>query len=94
MRRRLGIRDERVWLQRKTFGTMAVLHLEVEDPDGLVSRLAASREPFEVWLKERLEEFHGVDFSSPHAGWAPRFVFAGSETGVPKGVPNEGLRGE
>ena len=58
-RRRLGVRNESVWLARTGEGETALAYLETDKPDLLISRLASSDEPFDVWLKGRLVEFHG-----------------------------------
>lgn len=60
-RRRLGIRAERVWLERTRGGEIAIAYLEAAEPEMVVARLAASEEPFDMWFKEKLAEFHGCD---------------------------------
>jgi hypothetical protein len=62
LRRRLGIRNESVWLAPAKAGqTAMVVYLEAEDPERIASVLAASEEPFDLWFKERLLECHGRD---------------------------------
>jgi hypothetical protein len=60
-RRRLGIRNESVWLARMKGSEMAMAYLEAEDPERIMPALAASEEPFDLWFKERLLECHGRD---------------------------------
>ncbi len=60
-RRRLGIRNESVWLARMRGGETAMVYLEAEDPERMAPALAASEEPFDLWFKERLLECHGRD---------------------------------
>jgi hypothetical protein len=62
-------------------GEAAVSYLECEEPGRIAARLAASTEPFDVWLKARLAEFHGCDFARPDPGWSPELVFESGETG-------------
>ena len=79
MRLRLGIVAVRIWLQRTRRGELAVVHLEADDPLEAVSMLAGSEEGFEIWLKRKAEEFHGVDVTRAGVRAAPELVFrAGS----------------
>jgi hypothetical protein len=57
-RRRLGIREERVWFQNLPDGEMAVVYWEGDDPRGALERFASSNEPFDEWLKERGREVY------------------------------------
>jgi hypothetical protein len=59
LRQRLGIRDESVWLARTNAGEMVIAHLEAGTPESIAPTLATSTDPFDVWLKERLLQFHG-----------------------------------
>lgn len=80
MRLRFGIVAVRVWLQRAGRGELAVVHMEADDPLKAVSMLAGSEETFEMWLKRKVEEFHGVDVARAGAKAAPELVFrAGSQ---------------
>ena len=79
LRRRLGVTGQKVWLVRARRGEMAVSYLECEEPGRIAARLAASTEPFDVWLKARLAEFHGCDFTRPDSTWSPELVFEAGE---------------
>jgi hypothetical protein len=57
-RKRLGIREERVWLQSLPDGEMAVVYWEGDDPRGALERFASSDDPFDEWLKERGREVY------------------------------------
>ena len=59
LRQRLDIRNESVWLARTNAGETVIAHLEADAPQLIASTLATSTDPFDVWLKERLLEFHG-----------------------------------
>ena len=76
LRRRLGITGQRIWLMRIRGGATAVCYLECVDPDTVVSRLAASTEPFDLMFKARLTEFHGCDFERLVLGCSPELIFA------------------
>jgi hypothetical protein len=52
-RKRLGIREERVWFQSLPDGEMAVVYWEGDDPRGALEKFASSDDPFDEWLKER-----------------------------------------
>ena len=92
LRRRLGITGQKVWLVRARRGETAVSYLECEEPGRLAARLAASTEPFDVWFKARLAEFHGCDFARPDPGWSPELVFEAGDAGsfVSEGEPPDG----
>ncbi len=79
LRRRLGVTGQKVWLVRARRGETAVSYLECEEPGRIAARLAASTEPFDVWLKARLAEFHGCDFARPDPRWSPELVFKAGE---------------
>ncbi len=80
LRRRLGVTGQKVWLVRARRGETAVSYLECEQPGRIAARLAVSTEPFDVWLKARLAEFHGCDFTRPDPRWSPELVFEAGET--------------
>jgi hypothetical protein len=57
-RKRLGIREERVWFQSLPDGELAVVYWEGDDPRGALERFASSDDPFDEWLKERGREVY------------------------------------
>ena len=57
-RRRLGIREERVWFQSLPQGDMAVAYWEGKDPRASLQEFASSDDPFDEWLKERGREVY------------------------------------
>ncbi len=76
LRRRLGIRNESVWLTRTKGGEAAMVYLEAEEPERIVPALAASEEPFDLWFKERLLECHGRDLVRAPGRAAAKLIFA------------------
>ncbi len=76
LRRRLGVRAERVWLVQEACGEVALACAEAEAPEEVIRRLAASEEPFDAWFKEKLLELHGYDLDRPHPRPEPELVFA------------------
>jgi hypothetical protein len=81
LRRRLGIRNESVWLAHTKMGETALVYLEVEDPERIVPALVASEEPFDLWFKERLLECHDRDLVRVPGRAVARLIFAYSEDG-------------
>lgn len=57
-RRRLGIREEKVWFQNLPEGDMAVVYWEGDDPRAALREFASSEDPFDEWLKERGREVY------------------------------------
>jgi hypothetical protein len=57
-RKRLGIREERVWFQSLPDAEMAVVYWEGDDPRAALQAFASSNDPFDEWLKERGREVY------------------------------------
>ena len=80
-KRRMGICNETVYLMRTPRnlfkGALVLLHLEVEDPEQIALRLAECEDPFGVWLKSKLREFHGYDLTSSPHGTVSERIFVG-----------------
>ncbi len=64
-RRRLGIRNERAWLQQTPHGDFAVVYLEGDNPAQMMQGIAQSNDPFDQWFKQQVQEIHGLDMSQP-----------------------------
>ena len=75
LRRRLGIRAERVWLVQEACGEVALTCAEAEEPEEVIRRLAASEKPFDAWFKEKLLELHGYDLDRPRPRAEPELLF-------------------
>jgi predicted secreted hydrolase len=90
-RRRLGIRNESVWLARMTKSETAIMYLEAKDPERIVPALAASEEPFDLWFKEWLLECHGLDLLRAPGRAAAKLIFAYRDvSGEGSPAPREG----
>jgi|SRR4051812_29545209 hypothetical protein len=76
LRQRLGIRNESVWLARTNSCETVLAYLEVESPEWIMPALATSEAPFDVWLKERLLEFHGHALVHAPRRAAAKLIFA------------------
>ena len=96
LRRRLGIRRQRVWVVRTPRGETAVSYLECEESRSIAARLAASTRPFDVWLKGKLSEFHGCGLAGFDSGWSPELVFEVRENkdATSEGERHDGVRGD
>ena len=76
LRQRLGIRNESVWLARTNAGETVIAHLKAEAPEWVAPALTTSRDPFDVWFKERLLEFHGHAYESAPKRMVAKLIFA------------------
>ena len=76
LRQRLDIRNESVWLARTNLGETVIVHLEADAPELIAPTLATSTDPFDVWLKERLLEFHGHALVRVPRRAAAKLIFA------------------
>jgi hypothetical protein len=76
LRQRLGIRNESVWLARTKAGETVIVQLEVEAATSMAPALVTSEAPFDVWLKERLSEFHGHALVYAPRKAAAKLIFA------------------
>jgi hypothetical protein len=77
LKQRLGIRNESVWLARTKVGETVIAYLEVEaSPEWLAPMLTSSEAPFDLWLKERLLEFHGHALAHAPRRAAAKLIFA------------------
>jgi hypothetical protein len=60
-RRRMGITHERLALVETAFGATAVTTLEAPNIAQAFGKIIASRLPFDIWYRERLQELHGIN---------------------------------
>lgn len=89
LRRRMGITAQWVWLLPLRRRELAILYLECEEPQTIAARLAASTEPFDLWLKARLVDFHDCDLARADPGSSPELLFGGDDA---EGGPSAGER--
>ena len=66
-RRRLGITEERAWIQSTPMGDMVLVYMETEDPHRALQGMAESQEPFDVWFRQYIQDAHGVDITRGQA---------------------------
>ncbi len=63
-RRRLGISAESVWLApKRAGGGVAIIFLEVEDPEHALRGLVAADATFDSWYGTQMRKLFGCDFA-------------------------------
>ena len=62
--RTLGVRKERWFLNRTTRGDSVIVYIEAENVFRTLALLVASKDPVDLWLKEEVRQFTGIDFST------------------------------
>jgi hypothetical protein len=60
-RHELGIVREMAWLFNASHGSVALIYVDVGEPEHFLARLAASEQPFDCWFKRQLVEICGLD---------------------------------
>ena len=73
-RKRLGIIQERSFLQHTPQGDVVILSLEARDITQTLGGLATSQDPFDVLFRQKTEEFFGLDLTQPPSGPLPETV--------------------
>ncbi len=81
-RRRLGVIEERVWIQHTPDRDLAIFYLEAEHPERVFQALATSQDPFDLWLRDQLT-VQGYDLRQP----AVEPLFTWPEPGAPPTRP-------
>ena len=61
----IGLDRESCWIQSTPQGDMLVVLLEGDDVAAANRSFASSESPYDVWFKERVQSFSGIDFSVP-----------------------------
>ncbi len=62
--RRMKLTEHRVWYMEHAPGPLAIVVHEGPGGDTMLKNLAKSDHPFDTWFRQRVAEFHGVDFSA------------------------------
>jgi LmbE family N-acetylglucosaminyl deacetylase len=74
--RRLGILRVAAWSTEIEHAEVVILYIERSRPEQTFSLLAASQEPFDLWLKQQLSILHGLDLSQLMRAFRGDLVFA------------------
>ena len=72
--RRMNLTAHRAWLSNGPQGPMAVVSHSGPGAKTFLSKLARSEHPFDVWFRDHISEYHGVDFTQPFETPAPELV--------------------
>jgi len=64
-RRNLGVKHERAWLQHTPMGDFVVVYLEGKQPEKMLEKLAASKDPFDQWFSKQIAAIHGLSSPPP-----------------------------
>lgn len=71
---RMGLTTHRAWLSEGPHGPLAIVVVEGPGEKMFLQKLATSTQPFDMWFRDRVEEFHGRDFSELAEMKAPEMV--------------------
>jgi hypothetical protein len=74
-RRRLGITRECVWVSQTPQREIAIVSIETEDPEQVISQVATSDLPFDRWFRQQMKELHGLDVTQPKAAPPKELIF-------------------
>ena len=69
--RRIGISKEFWYLAKLPAGEQLVGYIESADFGSAVGQFSASRDPFDMWFKQRMAEVTGVDLNNLPADFSP-----------------------
>ena len=70
-----GTTKESWFLESGPGGDRCIVYYESGDPMGALQRFASSKQPFDLWLKERIKEVTGIDFNHPPSIELPRQLY-------------------
>ena len=71
LNRRYGLTRHAVWLAETPTGPAVIALHEGPGGDDFMAKIGLSQHADDLWLKEKLMEFHGVDVSQPPSGPLP-----------------------
>jgi hypothetical protein len=60
---RMELTLHRAWLTEGREGPLVIVVYDGSGAEDFLRKLASSKEPFDKWFRERITEYHGVDFS-------------------------------
>lgn len=65
-REKVGLTQEKVWLQQTPMGDFAVVYWEAPDIGKVFQQLMASKDPFDTWFRDKvMVGVHGMDPAGP-----------------------------
>ncbi len=75
-RQHLGITREITWFTQTAQGEMAIVYIEADQPDQVLSTLVESDLPCDDWLRQKLVELHGFEVAKRPRGLACELIFS------------------
>ena len=72
-RRKFAVR-ERVFHQQTPKGSLVVVVLEGEDPEGAFRNFGQGSDAFSKWFVDRVKSIHGIDLAAPPATPLPLMI--------------------
>lgn len=72
---RLDTEEENWYLQTAGDHDLCICYLAAKDLGVAFSKLAESKNPFDIWLKQQNKEIFGIDFDEPGQGDMPQVLF-------------------
>jgi len=73
--KRLKTTKETWFIQPSPEGSMVITYFESKiDPAKGFEEMARSKDPFDVWLKDKFKEISGIDFNNPPEGPMPEQI--------------------
>ena len=71
---RMGLTKHRVWLDEGPHGPQAIVMHEGPGADAMLKNLAVSKHSFDIWFRDRISEYHGMNFSKESKEAPPRLL--------------------
>lgn len=71
MNKRHGLTRHNVWFADTPAGPMAIVLHEGPGSETFMPNMAKSEHSFDIWMKENIEDFHGMDLGAPPPGPMP-----------------------
>ncbi|MGP8124451.1 MAG: DUF6176 family protein [Nitrososphaerales archaeon] len=74
--KRMGVKRESWFLQSSPQGSLIIAHFEAKDLNKVMVGLAKSTDPFDVWMKNQVQQLTGLDMSAPPTGPVPELLLS------------------
>ena len=75
--RKMGLKTQRAYLQHTPQGDQTIIYLEGNDLRRSLHDLQMSQEPFAILLRQRTQDFFGVDLTQTDVGSLSQYIFEG-----------------
>ena len=73
--RRFGFTKANWFLQQTPRGDIAIIYVEGNDPEYSFQKWRESDHLYDLWFKQQLGPFYGLDFNQPFPGTPPKQLF-------------------